>query len=266
MRLRYYLNNYAQYTKLNVQTWMEYRFDFIIGISTIMLTNVTTLLFFWVLFQHIPSLNGWTFEQLLFINGFAVFTLGIWHAFLTGCSGWEMDRLVRQGDLDRILLRPMNALIHLTIRRLDDDGFGDVISGIAILAYSSSKLGIIWTTQNLAALAVLSAGSLLVVFSMNILIAAMSFWATNVRSLMDIFWSILRFTEYPINIYSLTFVWIFTYVIPFGFVNFYPAQYFLGNSQWMMYAYATPFVGLLAFAIAYKLWCYGLKKYSSTGT
>jgi ABC-2 type transport system permease protein len=265
IRLKYYLRNYAELTKLNVQTWMEYRLDFLIGISAVFLTNITTIAFFWVLFQHIPNLNGWSFEQLLFINGFSIFTVGIWHAFLTGCSGWEMDRLVRIGDLDRILLRPMNALVHLVIRRLDDDGFGDVLAGILLLAYSSSKLGILWTAQNVAALAVLSAGSLLIIFSVNIMIAAMAFWATQVRSFMDLFWSVLRFTDYPINIYGMAFVWFFTYVLPFGFINFYPAQYFLGNNEWMMYAYATPFVGLLMFAIAYSIWKAGLKKYASAG-
>ncbi|MEM5814687.1 MAG: multidrug ABC transporter permease, partial [Candidatus Aenigmatarchaeota archaeon] len=74
MRLKYYLRNYAEFLKLNAQTWAEYRLDFFIGIFAIFLANVVTVAFFWVVFQHIPTLNGWTFDQLLFMFGFMVFT------------------------------------------------------------------------------------------------------------------------------------------------------------------------------------------------
>jgi ABC-2 type transport system permease protein len=95
--------------------------------------------------------------------------------------------------------------------------------------------------------------------------AATAFWFTSARALSDLFWNAIRFVEYPINIYNAALVWILTYVVPFGFVSFYPSQYFFGNTQWLVYAYATPLVGLLSFAIAYFFWSYGLKNYASAG-
>ncbi len=265
MRLRFYLRNYLQFIKLNIQTWAEGRFDFIIGIVAIFLTNVTTIVFFWAVFQHIPSLNGWSFNQLLFMFGFVALAGGIWHVFLTGCSPNSMDRLIRRGDLDRYMLRPLNTLALVMMRNIDDDGFGDIAAGIMLLIYSSAKLGIVWTPQLLLALVALMSGSVLVIFSITLFISSMAFWVTTVRSLMELFWSAIRFAEYPIDIYSMTMIWILTYILPIGFVSFYPSQFFFQNTQWMPYAYATPIVGVVLLAIAYASWKYGMKNYASVG-
>ena len=265
MRLRYYLRNYLEFVKLNVQTWAEYRLDFIIGIVAIFLTNVTAIVFYWVVFQHIPTLNGWSLNQLLFIFGFVALTGGIWHVFLTGCSPWSMDRLVRRGELDRYLLRPMNTLTLLIMRNIDEDGFGDIAAGAMLLIYSSSKLGLIWTPQMILAFAALMGGAVLVMFSILLFLSSIAFWVTTVRSLMDMFWNAVKLAEYPLDIYSTMVVWILTYIFPIGFIGFYPAQFFFQNSEWMAFAYATPLAGLALFAVAYTSWRYGLKNYTSTG-
>jgi len=251
--------------KLNVLRWLEYRANFVIGITAMVLSDIVTVVFFWAVFLHIPSLNGWSFNQMLFMFGFWVFTGGIWHTFLAECNPSTMDRYIRNGWFDRYLMRPMDSLIHLSIQRMDDDGLGDLGSGVVMLLYSSAALGIAWNFQNVLALAVLSAGSVLVWFSLNIIFASTAFWATSVRSLMDVLWNLARFIEYPLNIYNSAVVWVLTFIIPLGFVSFYPSQYFFQNVPWIMYSFATLPVGLVMFALAYFLWNKGLKKYGSTG-
>lgn len=41
---------------------MEYKIDFFVGVLGVFLTQGLNLLFLNVLFQHIPSLEGWTFQ------------------------------------------------------------------------------------------------------------------------------------------------------------------------------------------------------------
>lgn len=266
MRINYYLDNWLQFIKLNVQTWFEYRVNFVIGIVAMALSNLITVVFFWAVFRHIPDLNGWSFGQLLFMFGFWAFSGGIWHAFLAEANPHNIERFIRNGELDRWLLRPGNTLVFITIRRFDDDAFGDILMGAALLAYSSNALGLVWTAQNVLALVALSLGSILVWFSLNVIASTLGFWLVSVRALGDMLWSVSRFIEYPLDIYNRVIVYVLTFVIPLGFVSFYPAQYFFGNMQWMLYAYATLPLGLLMFGLAYKFWSYGLKNYSSTGS
>ena len=51
---------------------MEYKVDFVVGVLGVFLTQGLNLLFLNVIFQHIPSLEGWTFQEIAFIYGFSL--------------------------------------------------------------------------------------------------------------------------------------------------------------------------------------------------
>ena len=257
---------WMKYLRMNVLTWMEYRADFFIGITVMFLSNFISLLFFWVIFQKIPTLNGWTFDQLLFLLGFLTLSFGIWHAFLSGVSPWRMERWVRTGTFDRMLLQPINPLLYMVISHLDDDGFGDLIAGAVILSIASNNLGLVWNFQTISLFLSFVAGAVLIVFSFLLLMTAVSFVAVRSRVLNDIFWNLTRFIEYPIEIYNPAIMFFLTFIIPFGFINYYPSQLFIGKGTYMGFAYFTPLVGLLMLVIAYVFWKIGIKNYSSTGS
>jgi ABC-2 type transport system permease protein len=61
-----------------------------------------------------------------------------------------------------------------------------------------------------------------------------------------------------------------TFVIPVGFVSYYPSTAFLDHTGEApvtpAFAYLTPLVGLGLFAAAYAFWKVGLNHYQSTGS
>ena len=58
----------------------------------------------------------------------------------------------------------------------------------------------------------------------------------------------------------------FTYVIPIGFVAFYPSQLFLCPEQVHPLAYFSPLVGIGLFALTYWIWTKGINSYTGTGS
>ena len=260
------LKLWKQLVKMNIKRWMEYRIDFFIGITAIFLTNVVSIVFFWVIFQHIPILNGWKFEQLLFLVGLSYLSFGIWHAFLTGASPHRLERYVVNGDFDRILLKPINPLLLLLMSDIDDDGFGDLIAGILILGYASNALSVVWTLQSIILLISAVIGGVLIIFSITLLFSTATFWIVKSAMLSEILYPLMRFIDFPIDIYNPFIIFILTFVLPFGFINYYPAQLFLGKGVWMYTAYLTLIVGLIVFVIAYTAWKFGIKNYTSTGS
>ena len=65
------------------QTNHGYKVDFVVGVLGVFLTQGLNLLFLNVIFQHIPSLEGWTFQEIAFIYGFSLIPKGLDHLFLT---------------------------------------------------------------------------------------------------------------------------------------------------------------------------------------
>lgn len=252
--------------KMNVLTWMEYRADFFIGLSVMFFANFISIIFFWIIFQKIPNFNGWSFNQLLFLLGFLNLSFSIWHVFFDGISPWRVERYVRTGTFDRILLQPINPLLYLVLSFLDDDGWGDFLAGIIIVYLASSWLGLVWTIQTAALFLVLMLGAALIVLSSMLLMSALTFFVIKTRVLSDIFWNFTKFLEYPIEIYNPIIIFILTFVVPFAFINYYPAQVFIGKGLYLEFAYLTPLVGVVMFAIAYAAWRIGLKNYTSTGS
>jgi ABC-2 type transport system permease protein len=61
------------------------------------------------------------------------------------------------------------------------------------------------------------------------------------------------------------FVWFFTFIIPYGFVNYYPLLYVIGKNTNPLYAFSPllVFIFLIPCFIAFKL---GSKRYSSVGS
>ncbi len=73
-------------------------------------------------------------------------------------------------------------------------------------------------------------------------------------------------SSYPINIYVKWFADIFTYIIPFGMVNYFPLQYLLGYENASAWYGITPLFTLVFMGVCFAIWKIGLKQYASTGS
>jgi ABC-2 type transport system permease protein len=74
-----------------------------------------------------------------------------------------------------------------------------------------------------------------------------------------------EFAKYPLSIYHSSIRILLTWIIPYGFVSFYPASYLLGRDVGPL-VWLSPFVALVFIFIAYRVWLFGLRHYSSTGS
>lgn len=111
---------------------MEYKVDFVIGVLGVFLGQGLNLLFLNVLFQHIPSLIGWSFQQIAFIYGFSLIPKGIDHLFFDNL--WALgQRLVRKGEFDKYLTRPINPLFHILVETVQIDAMGELLVGALLL-------------------------------------------------------------------------------------------------------------------------------------
>jgi ABC-2 type transport system permease protein len=76
----------------------------------------------------------------------------------------------------------------------------------------------------------------------------------------------MRFLDLPLEVYAPAISFVLTFIIPIGFINFYPAQLFLSKGATSYFAYLTPLIGIASFIFSYSLWKLGVKNYSSTGS
>jgi len=266
MELKEYLVLWKKYLRLNVLGWMEYRLDFIIGTTSMFLSDMISVIFFWVIFQNIPEINGWTFGELIFLVGFLNTVVGFWHAFFWGISSRRIERYIREGEMDRVLVMPVNTFIDLIINNFDVDGIGDIVAGLLILSLGYRMSGVSFTLNNILLLALLIFSSLLIFVSLMTFISTLGFWITRTENLQNIIWRLTRFVEFPLSIYHPILIFVLTFILPIAFISYYPSQLLLKKGILMQLSYLTPILGILLFITSYQFWKFGLRHYTSTGS
>ena len=115
-------------------------------------------------------------------------------------------------------------------------------------------------------------GGALIDFGINLAIATASFWFTRIDSLRWVFMSLEQeFSRYPISIYQRGVRLVLAFVLPFAFMNYFPATYLLHKSEDGLHlnpaiGLLTPLVGVVVFVAAYLFWRIGLDRYQGTGS
>jgi len=258
--LRIYLLIEAQYIKAR----MQYRADFVISAIGMALSNITGIFVFWVLFTTIPALAGWSFNQLLFIYGFYLLALSPLQILFDNI--WSLRNKVWDGSFIKYYFRPLNMMFYYMSEVVDIKGFTQLALGIICIIYASIQLGLHWTLLQVLILLAMIATASLVMISLMIIAGSSAFWIINSFPVVALAFKLREFAYYPITIFDGFFRIVFTYLIPLGFIAFYPAQIFLRPQDISLTVYLSPLVGITFFAIAYKVWGMGINHYTGTGS
>jgi ABC-2 type transport system permease protein len=262
--LRHYARVYflieAQYIKARLQ----YRADFIISSIGMFVTILTTLGVFWVIFDSIPLLAGWTFEQLVFIYAFYMIATAPMQIFFD--NFWQLRFHVIEGTFIKYYFRPLNMMFYYTSEMFDLKGLTQLGLGVALFVYASNTLGIEWDLVRILLLLLTLFSAALVIISIMIISAVATFWIYNSYPVMDLAWRIREFSPYPMTIFDGVYRFLFTYIIPIGFVAYYPSQLFLRPEEATSLVYFSPLVGIALFILAYNFWNHGVNSYTGTGS
>jgi ABC-2 type transport system permease protein len=243
---------------------MEYRVNFIIGASSTFFLQGSSILGIWVVMRQIPSLNGWSLDEVLLIYGLVTLSKSINHMFADNL--WTIGRVyIRSGGFDRFLVRPIDPLFHLLADRFCHDGIGNFIVGAVLVARSSAVLGILWTPLNLLYLvvAVISGGFIFI--ALNLLTCVSAFWIMDSVPVTRLVYDNHLFVQFPLSIYPKAIGIFLTWLIPYGFTSFYPSNYLLGRDIGPL-AFLSPVIATFLMFIAYRFWLFGLRHYSGTGS
>jgi ABC-2 type transport system permease protein len=195
------------------------------------------------------------------------------HAFYVVPFGSLMltDELVRDGEFDRILLRPVNPFLQLVTRWFSLMSLGDALLGIGALVIFGLRAPVDWDATKLGYLVLAVLGGSLVETGIQTFFCGLTFVARSTFSLR-IFAdsSITQFSGYPLTMFGRVTFYAFCTVFPMAFIAFLPATVLLGRTSdvplpsWL--TTASPLVGILVFAFGYRFFTAMMPRYTSPGS
>lgn len=178
------------------------------------------------------------------------------------------SNLIIRGDFDRILVRPRSTFVQVLGSKFEFTRAGRLLQSAIVLIWSLNNLSIDWTPIKGLTLVLMVASGVFIFTGIYMLAATMCFWTVQGLEVANIFTDGGReMAQYPLNIYQKWVTRFFTYVIPFGTVNYLPLLYILGKSNGNDLLYMlTPVMGSLFFIPCLLIWQIGVRHYRSTGS
>ena len=265
--LVHYLDVTAQVIKMAFMTIIEYPSN----IAGWMISNPLQFIMGFAIIKFVVEsfgeINGWNYGQLAFLYGLSVISHALSMIFFV--QGWFMGYYVIEGDFDRYLTRPLGVLYQFFFTNINIFGVTDLIPGVLVFIYGCVKSGVSVNLLFILQVVVILAGATLIRGGIYILLGSTSFHTRSAvdfgqytQEIMD------KTTMYPLSMYPESMQFILTFLIPVGWISFYPASALLeigSGYSGLIVPFITLAVGILVMLIAGAYFNMGLRKYESAG-
>ncbi|MFD1424692.1 ABC transporter permease [Laceyella tengchongensis] len=259
----FHLRLLVEYFKQYMKTRMSYRGDFLVQFISNFFHQGLNLVFILVVFQHTPSLKGWSQAEVIFIYGYFLIPWAIFSSFL---NLWSFnDRYIIKGELDRVLTRPVHSLVQVIMETMSPESLIGVLTGGIVMGVAGWHLDLDWTWYDPLLFVVFALGGVLIYAGIFIALTSISLYTDSKSDIQPIMFNISNYGRYPTNIYHKLIQFTLTWILPFAFVGFYPASYLLDHGEWRMYALLTPVMGAIYLAFGVFCWNRGIKHYRGAG-
>jgi ABC-2 type transport system permease protein len=245
---------------------MEYRADFFIECLAALMQQAAGLITLIFLFRNFHALKDWTQDDVFFIYGFSLLPMALFDAFAMNFYMFS-DKYIVQGELDRLLMRPLSSLFQLIMEGISFDFLADLTLGIVILSSAWRKVGPELSVNTVLYFFAAVLGGWGVLTGVFLSLTSLSFWSEDRTSIMPPVYNLFNFARYPLDIYRPFIRILLTWVIPFGFVAFYPSAGLLPRGQMFHHlSVFAPAVGLFMLSLGAFIWSRGVRRYSGAGS
>ncbi|WP_200919279.1 ABC transporter permease [Curtobacterium sp. Leaf261] len=228
----------------------------------------TQLLFIGVLLDRFGVIAGWSTAQIAFLYGLRLTAHGVG----TSLFGQHLatDSVIRLGEYDRFLLRPVSPLVQLLTRYFNLGTLGDLALGFGILGTAIGLAPIDWTPGLVVLTVAAVVGGGLVEAGLQIGLAGLSFRLGSTRDLkVTVDNTFTDFGAYPLPVFGPAGVFALTFALPLAFVAYLPATIVLGKTAELLvpvwFAAVAPLAGPLLLVVGWWFFMRQSRHYTSPG-
>jgi ABC-2 type transport system permease protein len=263
-----YLRLLRQLARYTLTRELAFRGNFLVKVSVEVLWLGILTAFYRTLFARTTSIAGWTADQYFFFVGCFFALNGIIETFfLENCN--EFAELVRTGDLDFLLLRPIDEQFLVTCRRIDWGTGPNVVMGSAVMLAALWHMGWAFDPLKAAGFLVTFGCGVVIAYAFMLMLTAISVWMVRNQSLMEMWWLFTSLARYPKEIFNNTWAEplgrIFTFFIPILLVVNIPASLMVRTlDPWMVVF--TPVATVALFWVSRRFFKRALRSYRSASS
>jgi ABC-2 type transport system permease protein len=231
-----YFRVFLRFARNSLVRDLTFRTNFIIECVSSISWALMNIGLFLIIFQHTSSIGagtGWGKDEFFIFLATTWLINALVQTFFMP-NGEEFSELIRTGNLDFALLKPIDTQFLISFHKMDWSSLANLITAAVLLSISlwnltgraENPLILSFTVCFLYAFYVVCGVAIL--YSVMIALASTSIWLGRNQSMYDFWFYITNFARYPMEIYYRGWgkpLWgLFTFVIPVLIVVNVPAR------------------------------------------
>jgi ABC-2 type transport system permease protein len=263
------LGVYRRLVGARIRSQLQYRFSFalnLLGTTLITFVDFAAIL---VIFGQVEALGDWSIGEVAFLYAISSVTFGLADLVIGHLD--LLPRMIRQGELDALLVRPLGSLFQVVSSDFALRRLGKVFQGVAVLVYALAVVHVDWTAGRVAMLPVMVVTGVVIFCGVWVAFSSIAFWLVDSTEVANAFtYGGNYMAQYPVNIFGAWLRRFVIFVVPLAFVGYFPALYVLGKEDDLGLPSALQFASPLAAAVSvaggWIVWRAAVRRYRSTGS
>ena len=259
---------YRRLVGARIRSQLQYRLSFalnLVGMALITFLDFAVIL---ILFEQVDALGEWSVEEVALLYGiscvaFAFTDLAIGHLDL-------LPRMIREGDFDLVLVRPLSTLFQVVSHDFALRRLGKLAQGAAVLVFAITRLDVDWSAGRIAMLVLAVVAGAAIFAGVWVGLSTIAFWLVDSIEVVNAFTYGGNFmAQYPVNIFGPWLRRLVIFLIPVAFVSYFPSLYILDKDDALdlptAFQFASPLVAVAACVGGGLMWRFAVRRYRSVG-
>ena len=235
-----YFRLFGSLARFSLLSEMAFRGNYLLKVFVEVLWLALLLLFYNTIFGRTESVGGWTKHEYLFFLGFYTALEGLIETFvMTNCS--EFGELVRTGNLDLILLRPIDEQFLISFRHIEGGSGPNVVLGFGLMVWSLIAQDWSFDVLRLLSFVATFGCAAAMAYSFLLMLSSTAVWMVRNQSLYELWWLFTSLMRYPREIFSGSWAAplgkVLTFVVPVLLITNVPARTMVKAFEPLMIGY-----------------------------
>jgi ABC-2 type transport system permease protein len=239
---------------------LQYRVNFFLQLFQSVVALATAVAVILLVFLYTTSLGGWSPWELMVVVGVHTALGGVIRSLIQP----SMQRLmedIREGTLDHVLTKPVDAQLLVSVRQVSVWQLVDVVVGLGVVVVALRQLGHgIGVGQVVVFLVALALGAVMI-YCLWMVITTGAFWIIRMEHVAELFNGLYQAGRWPVGLYPGWLRGLFTALVPLAFAVTLPAEALTGRAGWLALGGAALFTAVLV-AFTRWFWRLGVRNYA----
>lgn len=255
---------YFHYIGMIVRSMMQYKVSFLLTTIGQFLFSFNVFAGIYFMFDRFHQVEGFGYGEVLICYALILMEFSLAELF---ARGFDMfSGMVREGEFDRVLVRPRNEILQVLGSKFELTRIGRTLQAVILFAYGVATVDISWNASKIVTVIFMLIGGAAVFSGLFVIYASLCFFTLEGLEFMNVLTDGAReYGKYPIGVYGKRMLQFCTFVVPYALIQYYPLLYILDRDSPVYYMFLPLLAGLFLIP-CYLFWKFGVRHYQSSGS